>query len=175
MNRGTYLETNSGEQTESLYEALGPVQVSVETVGQLVVPRDGNGPTLYLPNLDDLAKTAESIRPTLEAFTEVSKQISRMGLKALGKRLAEWRKIQNAIISKRSKVSFTTSSWLEKLLRKYSVSEFRKLLSQEKLPQIIGSFIQQVFETNSLMHTGPPSLSTGLPINISVTTWGRVT
>ena len=118
MNRGTYLETNSGEQTESLYEALGPVQVSVETVGQLVVPRDGNGPTLYLPNLDDLAKTAESIRPTLEAFTEVSKQISRMGLKALGKRLAEWRKIQNAIISKRSKVSFTTSSWLEKLLRK---------------------------------------------------------
>lgn len=173
MNRGTDLETNSGEQAELIYEALGPVHVSVETVGQLVVPRDGSGPTLYLPNLDNLAKAAESIRPTLEAFTEVSKQISRMGLKTLGKRLAQWRKMQNAIISKRSKVSFTTSSRLEKLLRKYSVSEFRKFLSQEKLPQIIGSFIQQVFDTNSLMHTGPPSLSTGLPIKHLVTTWGR--
>lgn len=173
MDRGTDPALIADSQQDSDSEALGPVLVSVETVGQILAPRDGIGPALYLPNLDDLAKSTESIRPTLEAFTEVSKQVSRMGLKTLGKQLAQWRKIQNAIISKRSKVTFTTSSRLAKLLRKYSVSEFRKLLSQEKLPQIIGSFIQQVFGTNSLMHTGPPSLSTGLPIKDSVTTWGR--
>ena len=150
-----------------------PVHVSVETVGQLVVPRNGSGPTLYLPNLDNLAKSTESIRPTLEAFTEVSKQISRMGLKTLGKQLAQWRKIQNAIISKSSKVSFPTFSRLEKLIRRYAVSAVRKLLSQAKLQQTIGSFIQQVFNSSSLMHTGPPLLSTGLPIKHLVTTWGR--
>jgi hypothetical protein len=173
MNRGTDLEANYVAQPDSNYEGLDPVYVSVETVGQLVVPRDLNGPTLYLPSLDNLAKTAESIRPTLEAFTEVSKQISRMGLKTLGKRLAQWRKIQNAIISKRSKVSFPIFSRLEKLFRRNAVAELRKLLCKAQPPQIIGTFIQQVFDTNSLMQTGPPLLSTGLPINDSVTTWGR--
>jgi hypothetical protein len=173
MNRGTDLETNSGAQAEPIYEVLGPVHVSVETVGQLVVPRNGNGPTLYLPNLDDLAKSTESIRPTLEAFTEVSKQISRLGLKTLGKRLAQWRKIQSAITSKRSKVSFPSFSRLEKFIFRHVVSEIRKLLNQAKLSQTIGTFIQQVFESSSLMLTGPPLLSTGLPINDSVTTWGR--
>ena len=160
-------------QPDSIIEALGPIYVSVETVGQLVAPVNGIGPVLYLPNLNDLAKTTKSIRPTLEAFTEVSKQISRLGLKTLGKQLAQWRKIQNAIISKRSKVSFPTFSRLEKLLRRHAVSEFRKFLSQAKPTQVIGTFIQQVFESSALMRTGPPSLSTGLPINISVTTWGR--
>jgi len=173
MNRGTDSVLIADSQPDSDNEALGPVLVSVETVGQLVVPRHGNGPTLYLPSLDNLAKAAESIRPTLEAFTEVSKQISRMGLKTLGKRLAQWRKIQNAIISKRSKVSFPTFSRLKKFILRYAICVFRKLLNQAKLPQIIGSFIQQVFNSSSLMHTGPPSLTTGLPINISVTTWGR--
>ena len=174
MNRGTDSALIADSQPDSDNEALGLVLVSVETVGQLVVPRDGNGPTLYLPSLDNLAKTAESIRPTLEAFTEVSKQISRMGLKTLGKRLAQWRKIQNAIISKRSKVSFPIFTRLEKLFRRNAVAELRKLLCKAQPPQIIGTFIQQVFETNSLMQTGPPLLSTGLPIKHLVTTWGRV-
>ena len=173
MDRGTDPALIADSQPESDIEALGPVLASVETVGQLLVPSNGIGPALYLPNLDDLAKTTESIRPILETFTEVSKQISRMGLKTLGKQLAQWRKIQNAIISKRSKVSFPIFSRLEKLMRRDTVSVVRKLLSEAKLPQIIGSFIQQVFNSSSLMHTGPPSLSTGLPINDSVTTWGR--
>ena len=173
MDRGTDPALTAEEQRDSDNEALGPVRVSIETVGQLVVPKDGIGPTLYLPNLGDLAKATKNLRPAFEAFAQVSQQISQMGLRTLGKRIAQWRKIQNAIISKRSKVSFTSTSRLEKLLRKDAVSKFRKLLSQAKLPQIIGSFIQQVFDTNSLMHTGPPSLSTGLPINDSVTTWGR--
>lgn len=160
-------------QPDSINDTIGSLYVSVETVGQLVVPRDGIGPTLYLPSLDIRSMTSKSIGPTLEAFTEVSKQISRLGLKTLGKQLAQWRKIQNAIISKRSKVSFPTFCRLEKLLRRHAVSEFRKFLSQAKLPQVIGTFIQQVFESSALMRTGPPSLSTGLPINISVTTWGR--
>lgn len=174
MDRGTDSALIAEEQPDSGNAALGSVRVSVEAVGQLIVPRHGIGPASYLPNLDNLAKATQSLRPAFEALAQVSQQISQMGLRTLGKRIAQWRKIQNAIISKRSKVSFTSISQLEKLLRKDAVSKFRKLLSQAKLPQIIGSFIQQVFDTNSLMHTGPPSLSTGLPSKNLVTTWGRV-
>lgn len=174
MSRGTDLEANYVAQADSIDEALGPVYVSVETVGQLVVPRDGIGPALYLPNLSDLAKTTESIRPAMKALADVTQQISQLGLKSLGKRLARWRKIQNAIMSKRSKVSFPAFSRLEKFIFRYVVSEFRKLLNQAKLSQTIGTFIQQVFESSSLMLTGPPSHSTGLPIKHLVTTWGRV-
>lgn len=175
MDRGTDSALIADSQPNSDNEVVGPVRVSVEAVGQLVVPRDGTGPALYLPNLGNLAKATESMNPTLQAFTKVSTQISRMGLKTLGRQLAQWRKIQNTIIGKRLKVGFPAYSRLEKILRRYAVSEFRKFLSHAKLPQLIGSFIQQVFDTDSLMLTGPPFPSTGLPINNSVTTWGRVT
>ena len=78
MDRGTDSALIAKEQPDSDNDALGPVRVSIETVGQLVVPRHGIGPALYLPNLDNLAKATESIRPTLEAFAQVSQQISQM-------------------------------------------------------------------------------------------------
>lgn len=173
MNRGTDPALIAEEQPDSGNDAIGPVRITVEAVGQLVVPRNGIGPALYLPNLDNLAKATESIRPTLEAFAQVSQQISQMGLKSLGKRITQWRKIQNAISSKRSKRSYVLLSKFEKFLLRQVLILIWQLQILFELPQIIGTFVQQVFKTNSLMYTGPPSLSTGLPINDSVTTWGR--
>ena len=174
MDRGTDPALIAEEQPDSDNEALGPVRVSVEAVGQLVVPRHGISPALYLPNLDNLAKATESIRPTLEAFAQVSQQISKMGLRTLGKRIAHWRKIHNALVSKRSKQSHVLLSKFEKFLLREVLNIVRQLQILFELPQIIGTFVQQVFETNSLMHTGPPLFSTGLPIKNLVTTWGRV-
>jgi len=171
MNRGTDLEANYVAQPDSINNALGPVYVSVETVGQLVVPRDGIGPALYLPNLDDAAKTIDGIRPSLKAMVDVGQQIAGSGLKTLGKRLAQWRKRVNALASKSVKRSYLTL--FEKFLLRSAMKVITQLLRVVSIPSSIGTFVQQVFESSSLMLTGPPLLSTGLPINDSVTTWGR--
>ena len=61
MNRGTDSASIADSQPDSGNDAIGPVRVSVEKVGQLVVPRDGTGPTLYLPDLDALATITEGM------------------------------------------------------------------------------------------------------------------
>ena len=173
MNRGTDLEAESSAHPESINEALGPVHMSIETVGQLVVPRGGIGSTLYLPNLDDFAKTIDGIRPSLKAMVDVGQQIAGSGLKTLGRRLAQWRKRVNALASKSVKRSYL--SLFEKFLLRSAMKVITQLLRVVSIPSSIGTFVQQVFESNSLMLTGPPSLSTGLPIKNPVTTWERVT
>ena len=173
MNRGTDLEANYEAQLDSIIEALGPVHVSVETVGQLVAPVDGIGSTLYLPNLDDFAKIIDGIRPSLKAMVDVGQQIAGSGLKTLGKRLAQWRKRVNALASKSVKRSYL--SLFEKFLLRSAMKVITQLLRVVSIPSSIGTFVQQVFESSSLMLTGPPSHSTGLPIKNPVTTWGRMT
>ena len=172
MNRGTDLALIAEAKLDSINEAHGPVQISIETVGKLVVPKNGNGPVLYLPDLDALTSTIESIRPTLKALVDIGQQIAGSGLRSLGKRLAQWRKRLNALNAKSSKLSYLTL--LEKFLLLSALRVIGQQLAMVRIPQIFGTFVQQVFNSSSLMHTGPPSLSTGLPIKQLVTTWGRV-
>lgn len=173
MNRGTDSALIADSQPDSGNDAIGPVRVSVEKVGLLVVPREDTGPALYLPNLDDFAKTIDGIRPSLKAMVDVGQQIAGSGLKTLGKRLAQWRKRVNALASKSVKRSYL--SLFEEFLMRSAMKVVTQLLRVMSIPSSIGTFVHQVFESSSLMLTGPPSLSTGLPIKNPVTTWGPVT
>ena len=172
MNRGTDPALIAEKQPDSDDEMCGSVLATVELVGQLVVPRDGQGPSLFLPNAGDLAKSTGSIRPTLKALADVGQQIAASGVKTLGKRIAQWRKRVNALVKKTSEQNYL--SLFEKFLFVTAVKVIGQLLRMASLSQTLGTFVQQVFNSSSLMLTGPPSLSTGLPIKQLVTTWGRV-
>lgn len=174
MYRGTGEEVLADtQQAVTDISSLDSVVMSVEPVGQLFVPREGNGPTLYLPGLENLSKFQEGLRPQLEAMAEIGRQVAKSGLTALRKRVSQWRRGLTALRRRRTGSHSPAPTRLEKQLLGAIYLQIIRLRQLAKVPQMAGTFIQQVFTSSSLMPSGPPSIPTGLPTFNLVTMWER--
>lgn len=148
----------------------GPIEQAADSYSVNTLPK------FEIMNPETIQKFQDSLRPTIEALAQISRQFTRTRIKKMVKCVVKWRLGLDERGNRRSqnldRIIDRAHHRSRHLLFKGNETLRRALACH---PKTVATFVHQVYSSNSLMFTGPPLISTGLPINNSVTTWGRVT
>lgn len=123
---------------------------------------------------ENIQKFQDGLRPTIEAIAQIGRQFTRTRVKKMVKRVVQWRLGLDELGNRRSQ---NLDRIIDRIHHRFrhvlfmGTETLRRALAC--VPKIVATFVHQVYSSNSLMLTGPPLLSTGLPIKCLVTTWGR--
>jgi hypothetical protein len=131
-------------------------------------------PKFGIMSQENIQKFQDSLRPTIEAVAKIGRQFTRTRIKKMVKRVVQWRLGLDELGNRRSRnldrIIYRAHHRLRHVLF-VGTETLRRALAC--VPKTVATFVHQVYSSNSLMLTGPPLLSTGLPIKHLVTTWGR--
>ncbi len=165
MNRGTDQvavdDLQSARLEGSVEQVASPYSVDA-------VPKFG------IVSPESIQKFQDSLRPTIEALAQIGRQFTRTRIKKMIKCVVQWRLGLNELGKRRSQ---NLDQIIDKAHRRSRHLLFRGPETLRRTlalgAKTVATFVHQVYSSNSLMFTGPPLLSTGLPIKCLVTTWGR--
>lgn len=165
MNRGTHQVAVDDLQSASLENSIQQV---ADSYSVNAFPKFG------IMSPENIQKFQDSLRPTIEAIAQIGRQFTRTRIKKMVKRVVQWRLGLDELGNRRSQNLDRIIDRAHHRLRHLIFKGNETLrLALACHPKTVATFVHQVYSSNSLMFTGPPLISTGLPIKCLVTTWGR--